>query len=94
MNPSPVQAPDVPADPTQGGPGPGGGFVSPAPPVEDAQASMALRSTLDIVSTSRRLAASYPQVTPEVQQINDLVAKMMAKIKGGQQRPESQAPPV
>lgn len=40
------------------------------------------------------LAQRVPAVTPEVQQINDLVARMQAKIKAQQAPAESQAPPV
>lgn len=76
------------------GPGPGGGFASPAPPVEDTRAATALQASLTIVSATRRLGQDYPQVIPEVRQINDLVQRMQMKIKGGQQRPETQAPPV
>jgi hypothetical protein len=40
------------------------------------------------------LAEQFPQVTPEVRQINNLMQQIQAKIKGGQQPPETQAPPV
>ena len=76
------------------GPGPGGGFASPAPAISDPRASDALQATLTIVSASRRLAEQFPQVTPEARQINDLVQQMQAKIKGGQQPAETQAPPL
>lgn len=76
------------------GPGPGGGFVSPAPAIEDSRASNALQATLTIVSNARRLAEDYPQVTPEVRQINDLMQRIQMKIKGGQQPAETQAPPL
>ena len=89
----PIPAPVMP-EAQASGPGPGGGFISPAPAVEDPRASQALRSSLDIVSAARRLANDFPQVSTEVQQINDLVARMQMKIKGGQQRAETQAPPV
>ena len=91
MAANPIPAPQVP---DEQGPGPGGGFASPAPPVQDPRAANALKRSLDIVSASRLLAQDYPQVTSEVRQINDLVAKMQMKIKGGQQQPEPMAPPV
>jgi hypothetical protein len=53
-----------------------------------------LQSTLTIVSNARKLAEDFPQVTPEVRQINDLMQRIQAKIKGGQQPAETQAPPV
>lgn len=92
MAAGPIPAPQ--SDPSQAGPGPGGGFASPAPAVSDPRASDALQSTLTIVSNARRLADQFPQCTPEVKQINDLMQKIQAKIKGGQQQPEPQAPPV
>jgi hypothetical protein len=53
-----------------------------------------LKLSLGIVSAARMLAQRVPAVTPEVQQINDLVARMQAKIKAQQAPAESQAPPV
>ncbi len=91
MATAPIPAPEAPG---AVGPGPGGGFVSPAPPVEDARASNALQATLTIVSNARRLADQYPQVTPEVRQINDLMQRIQAKIKAGQAPVETQAPPL
>lgn len=76
------------------GPGPGGGFISPAPAVSDMRAANALQATLTIVSNARRLAEEYPQVTPEVRQINDLMQRIQMKIKGSQQPAETQAPPL
>ena len=75
-------------------PGPGGSFASPAPAINDSRASNALQSTMVIVSNARRLSEDYPQVTPEVREILNLMQRVMAKIKGGQQPAETQAPPV
>ena len=69
-------------------------MVSPAPAIQDSRASNALQATLTIVSNARRLAEEFPQVTPEVRQINDLMQRIQAKIKGGQQPAETQAPPL
>lgn len=69
-------------------------MISPAPAISDPQANNALQATLVIVSNARRLAEQYPQVTPEVRQINDLMQRIQAKIKGGQQPAETQAPPL
>ncbi len=91
MAAAPIPAP--PQDPSVG-PGPGGGMASPAPAISDSRASDALQATLTIVSNARRLADQFPQCTPEVRQINDLMQRIQAKIKGGQQPPETQAPPV
>ena len=85
----PVQAPEVSA-----GPGPGGGFASPAPAVEDNGAMQLLKLSMTIVSSARMIAQKVPGATPEVRQINDLVAQIQAKIKGNQAPPEAQAPPV
>lgn len=49
---------------------------------------------LTIVANSRMLAQKYPQVTPEVRQINDLVSQIQGKIVGNQAPSEPQAPPV
>jgi len=87
-----ASAPIPPPDTT--GPGPGGGFASPAPAVEDQGAGRLLKMCFDIVGGARMIASQVPATTPEVRQINDLVTKMMAKIKGNQAMPESQAPPV
>lgn len=92
MAAAPIPAPA--SDPNGSGPGPGGGMISPAPAIGDAQASNALQATLTIVSNARRLADQYPQVSPEVRQINDLMQRIQAKIKAGQQPAETQAPPV
>ncbi len=85
----PVQAPEVSA-----GPGPGGGFASPAPAVEDNGAMILLRLSQQIVSSARMIAQKVPSTTPEVRQINDLVGQLQMKIKGNQAPPEAQAPPV
>ena len=69
-------------------------MISPAPAIQDSRASNALQATLTIVSNARRLAEEFPQVTPEVRQINDLMQRIQAKIKGGQQPAETQAPPL
>jgi hypothetical protein len=90
----PIPAPAGPETSENPGPGPGGGFISPAPAVQDTGATHALQASLVIVSSARRLAEQYPQVTAEVRQINDLVSKMQMKIKGSQQPSEPQAPPV
>ena len=92
MAAAPIPAPGP--SPDQSTPGPGGGFASPAPAQDDGRAAAALQSTLTIVSNARRLAEQFPQVTPEVRQINNLMQQIQAKIKGGQQPPETQAPPV
>lgn len=80
--------------PQSPGPGPGGGFASPAPAQDDQGAAELLKLSLNIVSSSRMIAMKVPAATPEVRQINDLVAQIQAKIKGGQPVPEGQAPPV
>jgi len=90
----PTPAPQSNQDQQGQGPGPGGGFASPAPAVEDQGAAQMLKLSLGIVSAARMLAQRVPAVTPEVQQINDLVARMQAKIKAQQAPAESQAPPV
>ena len=85
----------APVPPPQStGPGPGGGFPSPAPAVEDQGAGTLLRLSLGIVSAARMIANKVPQATPEVRQINDLVAQIQAKIKASQAPAEPQAPPV
>ena len=86
---APVPPPDVAA-----GPGPGGGFSSPAPGVADQGAMQLLNLSLTIVYSARMIAQKVPAATPEVKQINDLVSQIQAKIKGNQAPPEPQAPPV
>lgn len=94
MSPSPIPAPGGAPAGQEPGPGPGGGFVSPAPAIHDSAAANALQATLTIVANARRLSEQFPQVTPEVRQINDLLQRIQAKIKAGQQPAQTQAPPV
>lgn len=86
-------APIPPPDAGQG-PGPGGGMASPAPAVNDAGAAQTVKSIMTIVANARMIAQSVPGATPEVQQINDLVQRIMAKVKQQQPPQEPQAPPV
>jgi hypothetical protein len=50
--------------------------------------------SLGIVANARMIATKVPGASDEVRQINDLVAKIQGKIKGGQPAPQSMAPPV
>ena len=90
MATSPVSPPSGPGQ----GPGPGGGFSSPAAPQSDPNAAQLLKFSMDIVAASRMIAQKVPAATPEVRQINDLVAKIQENIKGQQAPAETQAPPV
>jgi hypothetical protein len=102
MATAPIPAPDMMRSaeagagqqPGQGGPGPGGGFVSTGQPQEDPVAAQLLRMSLGIVANARMIATKVPGASDEVRQINDLVAKIQGKIKGGQPAPQSMAPPV
>ena len=93
MATSPFPAP-VADDPNQPGPGPGGGFASPAPAQNDPRAAELLRVMLGVVSTIRAVAQQVPSATAEVKQINDMVARVIGKIKGAGPTAETQAPPV
>lgn len=53
-----------------------------------------MRTMLGVVQTMRVIASQVPAAAGEVQQVNDLVAKIIGKIKGGGPPAESQAPPV
>lgn len=90
---SPIPAPQGPQQPPSN-PGPGGGFVSPAPAQSDPRSAELLRVMLGVVQTLRVVASQVPAAASEVQQANDLVAKIIGKIKGGGPPAESQAPPV
>jgi len=49
---------------------------------------------ISIVSNLRTLAKAYPQISPEVQQINDLMRKVMAGMMQNQTPGEPAAPPM
>jgi 5-enolpyruvylshikimate-3-phosphate synthase len=68
--------------------------VSPAPPVEDTKAANALAATLTIAQNVRLITQDFPQAMETGRQILDLLQQMQAAVKGGQQPPETQAPPV
>jgi len=83
----------IPAPPSSG-PGPGGGFSSPAAGQSGGDSSQLLNLVRTIVASTRMIANKVPAATPEVRQINDLVAQIQQKIIGQQPPAETQAPPV
>ncbi len=80
--------------PGQSSPGPGGGFPSPAPAQGDERGAQMLKMLLGVVSTMRVVAQQVPAATAQVQQINDLVAQVIGKVKSSGPPAEPQAPPV
>lgn len=53
-----------------------------------------MKAVIATVGQMRMLANKYPQITPEVRQINDLLAQINGKIQGSGPQAEPQAPPV
>lgn len=94
MASSPIPAPQFSGGDPDQGPGVGGGFASPAEAQVDEGSAQLLKSSLTIVANARMIAQKVPAATPEVRQINDLVARIQMKIKQGQAPAEPQAPPV
>lgn len=92
MTPGPIPAPAGDGQ-DQSSPGPGGGFPAAAP-AEEGNGAELLRIALGVVSSIRVIANKVPSATPEVRQINDLIAKVIGKIKGGGPAAQPQAPPV
>jgi hypothetical protein len=91
----PAIPPPNAGDTQQGiGPGPGGGYSSPAPAQQDPGAAQAVQMSLEIVKNARMLAQKFPQISSEVRQINDLVSQMQGKIKGQGPQAETAAPPM
>ena len=69
-------------------------MASPAGPQNAGNAAELLNMARTIVSSARAIANKVPAATPEVRQINDLVAQIQQKIVGQQAPAETQAPPV
>lgn len=82
-----------PASQDSQGPGVGGGFAAPAPAQPDQGAMQMLEMVRTMVTTARMIAQKVPAAVPEVRQINDLIARIQAKIVQGQQAPQPMAPP-
>jgi hypothetical protein len=76
------------------GPGVGGGFAAPAPAQPDQGAVQMLELVRTMVSAGRMIAQKVPAAVPEIRQINDLVARIQAKIVQGQQPTQPMAPPT
>lgn len=96
-----MATPPIPAPPggsfgggQSNGPGPGGGFSSPAAAQSDGRGAQLLKILLDVVSSMRVVANQVPAATAEVRQINDLVAQVIGKVKSSAPPAETQAPPV
>lgn len=83
-----------PSDEQRQGPGPGGGFPSPAPAGADKGNAQLLEMVRSIVTAARMIGKQVPGAVPEVQQINDLVARIQQKVLQQQGPAEPQAPPV
>jgi hypothetical protein len=48
---------------------------------------------INVVSQLRTIAKAFPATAPEIQQINDLMRQVTAKMMAGAQTPEPSAPP-
>ena len=73
----------------------GGGTPTPSPaPAQPDPNAMALQWIKDIVTTTRRLGAKFPQAAAEVREINNIVTRIVQKMQGAGPQPQSQAPPI
>ena len=67
--------------------------ASPAPAAPSPGADQGTQMLIQAVHNLRALAKAYPSVAPEIQQINDIMRSVGAKIMQSQQPAEPQAPP-
>lgn len=80
-----AQSPDAaPTDPAAASPA----AASPSP-----QMQQGTQLAIDVVSKLRTIAKAFPATASEIQQINDLMRSVTAKMMAGAQSAEPSAPP-